>query len=115
MVALYGRMCPMTDYVSLVIGPKSRLVLPLALRRAAGVDVGSELVGHVDESGRIVFESAASARARVWAGAPAAGREATALVRAARDDDVAVEAARESRRAARADGDGTDLLGALGL
>lgn len=105
----------MTDYVSLVVGPKSRLVLPLALRRAAGVEVGSELVGHVDESGRIVFESAASARARVWAGAPAGESDAAALVRAARNDDIAVETSRESRRSVSADGDDIDLLGALGL
>jgi len=107
----------MTDYVSLHIGPKFRLVLPAALRRAASVGVGSELVGHVDAEGRIVLETAESAQARVWAGAPAPHGDSRADIRRSRELDVTIESNNAARRADR-EGDsaaGVRLLESLGL
>ncbi len=108
---------PMTDYVSLRIGPKFRLVLPAALRRASGIDVGSELVGHVDVEGRIVFETASSAQARVWAGAPPSQGDSQADIRRSREVDRTIEAENAARRADSHDDSaaGVRLLASLGL
>ena len=108
---------PMTDYVSLHIGPKFRLVLPAALRRAARIDVGSQLVGHVDAEGRIIFETASSAQARVWAGAPPPHGDSRADIRRSREVDMTIEAENAARRADSHDDSaaGVRLLASLGL
>lgn len=105
------------EFVKIKVGPKSRVVLPAGLRRAAGIEEGSELVGYVDAYGRLVLETAESARDRVWAAAPKIEGDSIAEVRAQRVFDVTLEAAKLERQAkTRRDEDaGERLLGELGL
>jgi hypothetical protein len=107
----------MSEYVTVHVGPKNRLVLPTALRQAAGVGVGSELLGHVDPMGRLILETVDSVRARVWAAAPSPVGNSMDDVRAARAADLEIEAAAASRRdsAPRDDRVGERLLAELGL
>jgi len=105
------------EFVTVKVGPKSRVVLPAGLRRAAGIEEGSELVGYVDAYGRLVLETAESARDRVWAAAPETEGDSIAEVRAQRVFDVTLEAAKLERRAKapRDDDAGERLLRELGL
>lgn len=99
------------------IGPKGRLVLPVAVRRAAGMDEGAEVVATVDGEGRVVLETVASVRARVWSAAPDISFHAGDDVRQLRAEDAAeADAASTRRRTATASPDaGRALLDHLGL
>lgn len=99
------------------IGPKGRVVLPVAVRRAAGMDEGAEVVATVDGEGRVVLETVAAVRARVWSAAPDIQYDAVADVRLMRDaDEAAARAASTRRSTSRSSGDaGRDLLDHLGL
>ena len=105
------------EFAKIKVGPKSRVVLPAGLRRAAGIEEGSELVGYVDSYGRLVLETAESARDRVWAAAPGTEGDSTSEVRAQRMLDVTLEAAKLERRATapRDEEAGERLLRELGL
>lgn len=105
------------ERISLRVGPKSRVVIPAALRLAAGISEGDELVGYLDSSGRLVLETAASARSRVWGGAPDDSGDSVQQVRAQRIEDVATEESNTQRRSTSAhDGSaGRRLLDELGL
>jgi bifunctional DNA-binding transcriptional regulator/antitoxin component of YhaV-PrlF toxin-antitoxin module len=107
----------MGSYVTLNVGPKNRVVLPLALRRAAGLGVGTELRGYVDVQGRVILETVDAVRARVWAAAPHAGQESASAVRAAHETELSIERENAARRAAGAVDDqaGARLLAELGL
>ena len=107
----------MSTHVSIHVGPKNRVVLPLALRQAAGIEVGSELVGHVDAQGRLILETVTAARDRVWSGAPTSEGDSTEDVRDARLEDQGIEASSAVRRAASTGSDQAAhrLLEALGL
>jgi bifunctional DNA-binding transcriptional regulator/antitoxin component of YhaV-PrlF toxin-antitoxin module len=100
------------------VGPKGRVVLPAAVRRAAGMDEGAEVVATVDRTGRLVLETTESVRERVWAAAPSsADLDATADIRAQRRADSANADAASARRSAADHGPdaGAALLGRLGL
>ena len=74
-------------------------MLPAAVRRAAQIDEGAEVIARPDGRGRVVIETVESIRARVWAGAPERGdRDMTADVRALRDEDIRVSAQALARR-----------------
>lgn len=103
------------------IGVKGRVVLPVAIRRAAHIGEGEQVVARPDGEGRIVIETVASIRARVWAAAPQpGGLDVTEDVRTMRgeDDQVSDEAAAR-RGDAGSDVDsataGAKLLAHLGL
>ncbi len=52
------------------VGGKGRVVVPAAVRRAAGIDQGAEVVARADGQGRMVIETVESIKARVLASAP---------------------------------------------
>ena len=109
--------------VAFTIGPKGRSVLPVAIRRAAHFEEGTEVVAIALGEGRVLLETVEAVRQRVWAGAPdpEVGRaEATADVRRMRDEDVAVSDGAAARRSApltsdHAEDRGAALLAKLGL
>jgi bifunctional DNA-binding transcriptional regulator/antitoxin component of YhaV-PrlF toxin-antitoxin module len=107
--------------VAFHLGPKGRSVLPVAVRRAAGLEEGTELVATALGDGRVLLETVDAVRQRVWAGAPALESEpdAAADVRRMRQEDIAVSDAAASRRAthrATSTADpGATLLSKLGL
>ena len=106
----------MGDFVTLRIGPKNRIVLPASLRDQAEVGIGSELVGHVDERGRIVLETPDSVRARVWDFAPQVSGDSMADIAAARSGDVLLDRhLREGSAKTPTAGAASSLLSELGL
>ena len=113
---IHDKVTPM-DFMTIKVGPKSRIVLPAGLRKAAGIDEGSELVGYVDSYGRLVLETAEAARNRVWAAAPEPEGDSISEVRAQRTLDVTQEAAKHEHRATapRNEAAGERLLRELGL
>jgi AbrB family looped-hinge helix DNA binding protein len=107
---------------SLHVGAKGRVVLPAALRRAAHIQEGAELVARRVGDGQLLLETKDAVRARVWSAAPQpVGPDVTADVRAMRDEDVTLEARNADRResgsgsAADSDAAGAALLARLGL
>lgn len=81
------------------IGLKGRVMLPAAVRRAARLVEGDEVVARPDGEGRVVIETVASIRERVWnAAPPPTGLDATADVRAQRDEDSALSQSNMKRR-----------------
>jgi len=52
------------------MGHGGRSVLPVAVRRAAGIADGAVVVARAEGSGRIVIETPEAVRARVWGAAP---------------------------------------------
>ncbi len=82
------------------VGAKGRVVLPAAVRRAANITEGAEVVARPAGEGRVVIETVDSIRERVWGAAPdATGLDTTTDVRAMRDDDNHVSDAAFARRA----------------
>lgn len=70
------------------VGHKGRVMLPAAVRRAARLEEGVEVVARPDGEGRIVIESVDAVRARLWAAAPGASGLDTAVdVREMRQED----------------------------
>lgn len=117
-------MAPPADIVSssFHVGAKGRVVLPIAVRRAAHLDEGAEVVARPDGEGRVVIETVESVRERVWAAAPdASGDDMAADVRAMRHEDNRVSDEAFARRAAELGSEsggvraGGDLLDHLGL
>ena len=99
------------------VGPKGRVVLPVAVRRAAGMDEGAEVVATVDGEGRVILETVAAVRARVWAAAPDVRYHAVDDVRRMRSDDseAADEASARRRSTSTTPDPGPALLDHLGL
>lgn len=104
------------------VGVKGRVVLPVAVRRAAGIGADDEVVARSDGQGRLVIETVASIKARVRAAAPApSGLDTTADVRKMRQDDGALADAAAERRSSpqgsQGDSDavGAALIARLGL
>jgi len=100
------------------LGAKGRVLIPIAVRHAAELTDGAELVVRSDGPGRIVVETRDAVQARVWADAPTpTGLDTTADVRAARDEDAAVSDRQSAERSAATtdDGAGDRLLAPLGL
>ena len=80
------------------VGPKGRVVLPVAVRRAAGIEEGQDLVAHADGEGRIVLETVAALNARIWAAIPASTGDAEAERVSRHDVELALEEAGRSCR-----------------
>jgi AbrB family looped-hinge helix DNA binding protein len=107
------------------VGPKGRTVIPAAVRRAAGLNEGDEVVTSAVGEGRVLLETVSAVRNRVWDAAPAGAETAdtAADVRAARVEDVELSDAAAARRAADAQASsveasqarGQALLAELGL
>lgn len=90
------------------VGAKGRVVLPAAIRRAAHIGEGDELVARLVGEGQLLLETKDAVRARVWGAAPQPiGLDAAADVRAMRTQDVALESRNEARREA-AEGSATE-------
>lgn len=104
------------------IGPKGRSVIPASVRREAGFAEGDEVVAIALGHGRVLLETAAAVRQRVWDAAPqGAAGNVSEDVRRMRLDDVAVSDAAAARRTGDEVGDeqsaarGAALLAKLGL
>lgn len=100
------------------LGAKGRVLIPVAVRRAAELADGADLVVRSDGPGRIVVETRDAVRARVWADAPTpAGLDTVADVRAMRDEDVEISDRQSAARSATTAGEdaGERLLEFLGL
>ena len=104
------------------IGAKGRVVLPAAVRRAANIAEGDQVVARPAGEGRVVIETVHSIRARVWGAAPgASGLDTTTEVRAMRAEDNDLSDAAYLRRAADSNSEtdsaaaGAALLTRLGL
>lgn len=105
---------------SFQLGPKGRVVLPVAIRRAAHIEEGATVVAHVLGRGRIVIETVDAIRSEVWGSVPTGGvTAATADVRDMRTGDARIADAAANRRsdsgAGTSDDAGTSLLRHLGL
>ncbi|MEI6622199.1 MAG: AbrB/MazE/SpoVT family DNA-binding domain-containing protein [Actinomycetes bacterium] len=104
-----------------VIGAKGRIVLPADVRKAAGFTEGTEVIAHTEGYGRVVVETSDAIRDRIWAASPPqTSIDATADIRAAREEDVRVSdqaAAHRCGERSNADSDarGEALLKHLGL
>ena len=120
-------MSPMSPTGSVIsapfhVGVKGRVVLPAAVRRAAHLDEGAEVVARPDGEGRVVIETVASVRERIWKAAPkATGADTAADVRELRDADESLSAANRARQARELGSEqdsaaaGAALLAHLGL
>ena len=104
------------------VGLKGRIMLPAAVRRAACLVEGDEVVARPDGEGRVVIETVASIRARVWNAAPQpTGLDTAADVRAQRDEDSALSQSNMERRSQELGSEqhsaqaGAALLAHLGL
>lgn len=112
-------------FVEVKMDAKRRLSVPSQLLDEAGIPATSRLIAHMEAPGRFVIETpeaaVAAAGARIWASFDAVetDRDATADVRAMRDDDNVISdtnaAARSDHSAAAVEEAGRHLLAALGL
>jgi AbrB family looped-hinge helix DNA binding protein len=107
---------------ALHVGVKGRVVLPAAVRRAAHLEEGAEVVARADGEGRVVIETVASVRERIWNAAPQpTGADTVADVRELRDADELLCAANMARQARELGSEqdsaaaGAALLAHLGL
>ncbi len=104
------------------VGAKGRVVLPAAVRRAARIAEGDQVVARPEGEGRVVIETVRSIRERVWGAAPdPSGLDSTTEVRAMREQDNIVSGQAFARRSAAAGTEaesaaaGAALLARLGL
>ena len=72
------------------IGPKGRVVIPVATRRAANLAEGDEVVAIALGEGRVLIQTVDAVRQRVWRAAPTAAPNPTKDVRQMRLEDNAV-------------------------
>lgn len=106
---------------SFQIGPKGRSVIPAAVRKAANIAEGDEVVAIALGEGRVLVETVAAVRRRVWESAPTPSEtSATQDVREMRRADAAAADAAAVRRqpagaAADSEARGQALLVELGL
>ena len=102
------------------LGDKGRLVLPIAVRRAAQITDGAELVARAEGEGRVVIETRKAISLRVWANAPTPTEvSAVELVREIRTEDNEISEGnlirRDKKRSAKkAEEAGALLLKTLG-
>ena len=98
------------------------MVLPAAVRRAAGIPDGAQVIARSIGPGRIVIETIDAVRDRVWsASSDSAGVDSTTDIRALREEDIntADRAAQARSRVeddtTESDAVGLSLLAHLGL
>ena len=82
------------------IGPKGRVVIPVATRRAANLAEGDEVVAIALGEGRVLIQTVDAVRQRVWRAAPTAAPNPTKDVRQMRLEDNAVADVASARRRA---------------
>ena len=104
------------------IGEKGRAVLPIEVRRAAGIEPTDELIATAEGPGRIVLQTRRGIEQGVWASARPTGMDPSDDVRALRQEDRAIADANFARQALETEaGDeearriGEELLAQLGL
>lgn len=104
------------------VGEKGRVVLPVAVARAAGITEGAEVVARSDGTGRLVIETVESIKRRIRGFAPEpSGLDLAEDVRRLRMEDDAVADAAAARRSRPAGSEqeseavGAALLAHLGL
>jgi len=104
------------------LGPKGRVVLPAAVRRAAGIPDGAQVVAQAIGPGRMVIETIDAVRNRVWsASSDPDGVDSSTDVRALRSEDIATSdraaqaRSRVEEDTAESDAVGLSLLAHLGL
>ena len=121
-VGTMGGMTLSSGASSFHLGPKGRVVLPAAVRRAAGIPDGAQVIAQAIGPGRIVIETIDAVRNRMWsASSDSAGVDSTTDIRALREEDIntADRAARARSRfeddTAESDAVGLSLLAHLGL
>jgi bifunctional DNA-binding transcriptional regulator/antitoxin component of YhaV-PrlF toxin-antitoxin module len=91
------------------LGPKGRVVLPAAVRRAAHIPEGASVVAHAEGEGRIVIETVDAVRARVWGAAPGESEaDATTDMRSMRDEDTSISDEAHGARSADRSGSPSD-------
>lgn len=61
-----------TKAQTLRVGKKGRVVLPVSIRREAGITEGSELTGRVTQSGQVILETKDTIKQRIRQRAAAA-------------------------------------------
>lgn len=124
LVALIGMMGCMTSNGASTfhLGPKGRVVLPAAVRRAAGIPDGAQVVAQAIGPGRMVIETIDAVRNRVWsASSDPDGVDSSTDVRALRSEDIATSdraaqaRSRVEEDTAESDAVGLSLLAHLGL
>ena len=120
-VGTMGGMALSSGASSFHLGPKGRVVLPAAVRRAAGIPDGAQVIARAIGPGRIVIETIDAVRDRVWsASSDSAGVDSTDI-RALREEDIntADRAAQARSRVeddtTESDAVGLSLLAHLGL
>lgn len=103
-----------TGAASFSLDPKARFVLPIEIRRAAGVSEGAVLVVRAIGEGRILIETREAISARVWASAPALTEvDSVADTRDMRDEDAQISDAAAKRRSRLTKNDQDDVVGAV--
>ncbi|TFV57748.1 hypothetical protein E4P41_13900 [Geodermatophilus sp. DF01-2] len=114
----------MSRLLELRMDAKRRVALPSVLLEAAGIENPTRLLAYAESPGRFVIATpeaaVAAASQRIWADLDPtdSGYDASADVRAMRDEDVRVADRNAAARAdsdEQADEDGRRLLAALGL
>lgn len=81
------------------VGQKGRVVLPAAVRRAAGIDEGAEVVARTEGDGRLVIETVESIKRRVWGFSPQpSGTDPGEDVRRMRQQDIEESDSAAARR-----------------
>ncbi len=103
-----------TEVSTFNLGAQGRLVLPIAVRRAAHLSEGATMVARAEGEGRIVIETREAITKRVWANAPTpAGLDTIADVRQMRNEDNKISENNFTRRSRTASKEATDAVGAL--
>ena len=96
------------------LGEKGRLVLPIAVRRAAQIADGADLVARAEGEGRVVIETRDAISLRVWANAPTpTGVNTVELVREMRNEDNEISEENLVRRGKKSSSKKTEEAGAL--
>lgn len=84
---------------SVAVGQKGRIVLPANVRKAAHLSEGEQVIAHADGEGRIIVETVAAIRAKIWADAPEpTGLDATEYTREIRNVDNRLAEEADARR-----------------
>ncbi len=103
-----------TKVSTLNLGAQGRIVLPVAVRRAANLSEGVAMVARAEGEGRIVIETRAAITKRVWASAPTpTGLDTIDDVRQMRNEDNEISESNFTRRSQAASEESTEAAGAL--
>lgn len=103
-----------TEVSAFNLGPQGRVVLPIAVRRAANLTEGAAMVARAEGEGRIVIEIREAITKRVWANAPTpTGLNTISDVRQMRSEDNETSEVNFTRRSRAASQESTEAAGVL--